>query len=474
MVSCGMPAFAARPRWVKPARWRASRTIRPAIDISTSLLITYTSSRGESWRVKRRGATGLGSTILRAMPVLRSRLDPASAETRANHDAMAGTREDLRARQAAVAARGAGGDDRSIERHRERGKLPVRERIDRLLDPGSAFLELSPLAATGLYDDDAPGRRHRHRDRPDRGHHVRGRRQRRDRQGRHLLPDDGQEAPPRPGDRAREPAALRLPRRQRRRVPPAPGRGLPRPRPLRSHLLQPGADVGRRDPAGRAGDGLVHGRRRVRPGDERRDRHRPRHGHDLPRRSAAREGRHRRGRHARGARWGGGPHPPVGRRGPRGARRRARARARPLDRREPEPRAARRRRGTGATPSHRPSTRPATTRRLPVRRRLGRPAAPRPGPGADRPARRRLAVPRVQAALRRDPGHGLRPRRRATRSRSSPTTASCSASRRSRARISSSWRASAGSRSSSCRTSPGSWSAASTRRRASPRTARSS
>ena len=46
---------------------------------------------------------------------------------------------------------------RAIERHRERGKLPVRERIDRLLDPGSAFLELSPLAATGLYDDDAPG-----------------------------------------------------------------------------------------------------------------------------------------------------------------------------------------------------------------------------------------------------------------------------------------------------------------------------
>jgi acetyl-CoA carboxylase carboxyltransferase component len=112
---------------------------------------------GESWRVKRRGATGLGSTILRDMPVLRSRLDPASAETRANHDAMTGLVEDLRNRQATVAARGAGGDDRSIERHRDRGKLPVRERIDRLLDPGSAFLELSALAATGLYDDDAPG-----------------------------------------------------------------------------------------------------------------------------------------------------------------------------------------------------------------------------------------------------------------------------------------------------------------------------
>ena len=91
------------------------------------------------------------------MPVLRSRLDPAAAETRANHEALAGLVDDLRARQAAVAGRAAGGDERSIARHRERGKLPVRERIERLLDPGSAFLELSPLAATGLYDDDAPG-----------------------------------------------------------------------------------------------------------------------------------------------------------------------------------------------------------------------------------------------------------------------------------------------------------------------------
>ena len=90
------------------------------------------------------------------MAVLRSRLDPAGDETRANHDAMCTLVADLRARQAAVSERGAGGDERSIARHRERGKLPVRERIDRLLDPGSAFLELSPLAATGLYDDDAP------------------------------------------------------------------------------------------------------------------------------------------------------------------------------------------------------------------------------------------------------------------------------------------------------------------------------
>ncbi len=104
-------------------------------------------------------------------------------------------------RQAEVAGRGAGGDDRSIDRHRERGKLPVRERIDRLIDPGSAFLELSPLAANGLYDDDAPsagivtgiGRIE--------GTLCRRRRQRRHREGRHVLPGHREEAPPRAGDR---------------------------------------------------------------------------------------------------------------------------------------------------------------------------------------------------------------------------------------------------------------------------------
>ena len=96
-------------------------------------------------------------TYDRAMTVLRSRLDPSSQDARSNHEAMASLVEDLRGRQAVLAAGGAGGDDRSIARHRERGKLPVRERIDRLLDPGSAFLELSALAANGLYDDDAPG-----------------------------------------------------------------------------------------------------------------------------------------------------------------------------------------------------------------------------------------------------------------------------------------------------------------------------
>lgn len=50
-----------------------------------------------------------------------------------------------------------GGGERYLQRHRDQGKLPVRERIDRLLDEGSPFLELSPLAAWEMYDNDAPG-----------------------------------------------------------------------------------------------------------------------------------------------------------------------------------------------------------------------------------------------------------------------------------------------------------------------------
>jgi 3-methylcrotonyl-CoA carboxylase beta subunit len=91
------------------------------------------------------------------MAVLRTALDPNAAATRANADAMRALVEDLHARTDALTRSGAAGDERSVARHRERGKLPVRERIDRLIDPGSAFLELGALAANGMYDDDAPG-----------------------------------------------------------------------------------------------------------------------------------------------------------------------------------------------------------------------------------------------------------------------------------------------------------------------------
>src|SRR5208283_2255757 len=61
---------------------------------------------------------------------------------------------ELNARLAAAAL---GGNERARERHVSRGKLLPRERVDRLLDPGSPFLELAPLAAGGMYGDESPG-----------------------------------------------------------------------------------------------------------------------------------------------------------------------------------------------------------------------------------------------------------------------------------------------------------------------------
>ena len=216
--------------------------------------VTSTTARVSTAKQSATGAESSDSAPLRFRParnirrvaVLTTRVDPSSDEARANARQMRALVADLRAKTDAVSERGAAGDERQIARHRERGKLPVRERIDRLLDPGSPFLELSPLAANGMYDDEAPGAGIVTGIGRVSGTDVRHRRQRRDGQGRHLLPDDRQEAPARPGDRAPEPAAVHLPGRLGRRVPAAPGRGLPRPRALRPHLLQPGADERRR------------------------------------------------------------------------------------------------------------------------------------------------------------------------------------------------------------------------------------
>src|SRR5947199_2878797 len=67
---------------------------------------------------------------------------------------MAALVAELRERTAEVAL---GGGGRAVERHRARGKLPARERIDRLVDPDTAFLELNARAAWDLYDGQAPG-----------------------------------------------------------------------------------------------------------------------------------------------------------------------------------------------------------------------------------------------------------------------------------------------------------------------------
>ena len=88
------------------------------------------------------------------MSAIKSKLDPRSEEFQANAKAMAELVADLREKVERVAL---GGDEPAREKHVARGKLLPRERIRLLLDPGSPFLELSQLAALGMYEDDAPG-----------------------------------------------------------------------------------------------------------------------------------------------------------------------------------------------------------------------------------------------------------------------------------------------------------------------------
>jgi len=85
---------------------------------------------------------------------LTSHLDTRSETFLRGEERMRALCDELRARLAHARAGGGAG---ALERHRGRGKLPVRERIDLLLDPDTAWLELSPLAAFGMYEDEAPG-----------------------------------------------------------------------------------------------------------------------------------------------------------------------------------------------------------------------------------------------------------------------------------------------------------------------------
>ncbi len=92
--------------------------------------------------------------VSQRMPAIRSQLDPRSQEFRDNaawHRALV---EELDRRLARAAE---GGGEKARNKHTERGKLLARDRITALLDPGSPFLELSPLAAEDMYEDAAPG-----------------------------------------------------------------------------------------------------------------------------------------------------------------------------------------------------------------------------------------------------------------------------------------------------------------------------
>jgi 3-methylcrotonyl-CoA carboxylase beta subunit len=87
------------------------------------------------------------------MPVLESKLNPRSADFQANAAGMRALVQDL---QAQVAKAAEGGGEAARAKHEARGKLPPRQRVQMLLDPGTPFLELAPLAGHGMYDGDAP------------------------------------------------------------------------------------------------------------------------------------------------------------------------------------------------------------------------------------------------------------------------------------------------------------------------------
>jgi 3-methylcrotonyl-CoA carboxylase beta subunit len=87
------------------------------------------------------------------MTVLHSQLNPRSADFQANAAAMRGLVDDLHAQLARVAQ---GGGEAPRAKHTARGKLLPRDRVQMLLDPGTPFLEVAPLAALGIYNNDAP------------------------------------------------------------------------------------------------------------------------------------------------------------------------------------------------------------------------------------------------------------------------------------------------------------------------------
>src|SRR4051812_49783322 len=87
------------------------------------------------------------------MPRIQSEIDSSNERFRANHERMSALAADLRKQVEAVSL---GGGEEARRKHTSRGKLLPRERVQSLLDTGSPFLELSPLAAHGMYGGDAP------------------------------------------------------------------------------------------------------------------------------------------------------------------------------------------------------------------------------------------------------------------------------------------------------------------------------
>src|SRR5580698_10526889 len=87
------------------------------------------------------------------MSIITSQIDPRSSEFQASSAQLRAVVDDL---QRELARSAEGGGTKASDKHVARGQLLPRESIQALLDQGSPFLELSPLAAHGMYDNDAP------------------------------------------------------------------------------------------------------------------------------------------------------------------------------------------------------------------------------------------------------------------------------------------------------------------------------
>ena len=110
------------------------------------------------WRnqrlVERHGFSTNGCSKRMSAPRIESKIATDSEEFRARTDHNRALAQRLRADVAQAAK---GGPEKHRERHIARGKLLPRDRVERLLDPGSPFLEIGQLAACDMYDGEVPG-----------------------------------------------------------------------------------------------------------------------------------------------------------------------------------------------------------------------------------------------------------------------------------------------------------------------------
>ena len=87
------------------------------------------------------------------MPTIETKIDKESENYKSNYDYHKGLSEDLNKRRATVRKMGT---ESRISKHKSRGKLTARERIEKLKDNGTKFLEFSEFAGYQVYDDDIP------------------------------------------------------------------------------------------------------------------------------------------------------------------------------------------------------------------------------------------------------------------------------------------------------------------------------